>query len=589
MCGLIGYSGSEEAAPLLLQGLKCLKYRGYDSAGIATIYKAQIRYKKGVGKLPEVEARCGLSHLPGSAGIGHVRWATHGEVNETNAHPQFDCLHHIAVVHNGIVENFNELVQRFCSNQNFISQTDTEIIPHLIANYMHNGHSLADATRLAGGEIKGAFAFLAIADSEPDTIAAACNDMSLAVGLKYSGNFVASDAASLPRDCDRIIMLDSGETAVISKQGATFWDRKGREIQKKIWTPPPALMTEKHDQNHYMLMEINQQPQTIKQALEQDPTLLAEAAASILRAKQVVFTACGSSRHAALLARYLFSHIGKKLSDVVIGSEFSYFSDSLDKDSLIIAVSQSGETADVLDGVKTARATGAGVISLINRENSQLARFSDLVLPLNCGQETAVAATKSFVAEVVIFYLLSHAMSGQLDSIGGSLIQAAELMSDSLEGHRRQAETLAKSLCRSPACYFIARASNLHIATEAALKLKEIAYIPAEGMPAGEMKHGTLALIEKGTPVFVICPRDATFDATLANAAEAKSRGAYIIGVSDFQEDMFDAWIQIPRVEEHLYPLVTIVPLQLFAYYAALVHGCDPDKPRNLAKSVTVR
>jgi glucosamine--fructose-6-phosphate aminotransferase (isomerizing) len=323
--------------------------------------------------------------------------------------------------------------------------------------------------------------------------------------------------------------------------------------------------------------------------VRQDEKRFTETALDILRARQVIITACGSSRYAALVGRYLFSKVGKKFCDVIMASEFGYFADSVDKNTVVIAVSQSGETADIIEGVKAAKDAGAQVISIINRPNSILADLSQQVIYLNCGAEIAVAATKTFLSQLAIFYLLSFSMVNAFNEASARLTGLNSEISKVLDCNKSELITLSQKLKDRNDFYYIARGINFAIASEGALKLKEVSYVHAEGMPAGELKHGTLALIEPGTPVVVICPADYTFDETLSNAIEAKSRGAYIIGVSDRESDIYDSWVRLPQVDELLYPMVAVVPLQLLAYYVAINRGCDPDKPRNLAKSVTVK
>jgi glucosamine--fructose-6-phosphate aminotransferase (isomerizing) len=340
---------------------------------------------------------------------------------------------------------------------------------------------------------------------------------------------------------------------------------------------------------YFMMREIREQPRAVEQAIEQRATDMQAAAQAIKDASNVTFTACGTSRHAALMGRYLFSRIGKRMSEVIIGSEFKYFSDAICQNSVVIALSQSGETADVLDGVRTARARKAKVISLVNHPSSQLARLSDIVFPLKCGTENAVAATKSYMAQISVLALLSHYLVKQQQDIIQKLKNIVPLIELAYETNLKQTEFLARYIAKYSGCYFIARGNNFHIAMEAALKMKEVSYVHGEGMPAGELKHGTLALIEKGTPVVVICPDDYTFDDTLRNVEEAKTRGAFVIGVSDKYHSVFDEWCKIPKVEELLYPFVAIVPLQELAYFTALARGVNPDRPRNLAKSITVR
>jgi glucosamine--fructose-6-phosphate aminotransferase (isomerizing) len=368
------------------------------------------------------------------------------------------------------------------------------------------------------------------------------------------------------------------------------YDDEHQELTKK-----PAFVDSewkqggKGDYSHFMIKEIEEQPQVIRQALIQDDKLIMRMAIDVLRSRQVVFVACGTSRHAALIGRYAFSKIGHTFSEVIMASEFGYFSESVDKGTLVIAISQSGETADVLDGVKQARANGATVFSLVNVAGSSLTRLSDHVLYLNCGPEIGVAATKSFTAQLCLLYLLAFAMDDRLTEGRDKLREISTLVEADMRYHSLYIPALADKMRNKKDFYYLARGINFAMAGEGALKLKEIAYVHAEGMPAGELKHGTLALIEPGTPVVAICPKDYTFADTFANVMEAKARGAYIIGISNSNEAMFDECVKVSRVEEELYPLVITIPLQLLAYHSALSRGLDPDKPRNLAKSVTVK
>jgi len=340
---------------------------------------------------------------------------------------------------------------------------------------------------------------------------------------------------------------------------------------------------------HYMLKEILEQPNAVRQALMQDRNLITETSLDILKTKNVIITACGTSRYAALIGRYLFSKLGGKFCDVVMASEFQYFADSVDRNTMVIAVSQSGETADVIQGVKIAKEQGAKIFSVVNTVECSLARLSDKVIYLNCGPEIGVAATKTFINQLVIFYLLSFAMNNKLEESFEKIKKISYVIENIIQNNGNKLKQIADKTKSQNDFYYIARGIDFAIASEGALKLKELSYIHAEGMPAGELKHGTLSLIEQGTPVVAICPKDYTYEETLSNVHEAKSRGGFIIGVSDKYNEIFDEWIEIPKVEEIFYPLVSIIPLQLLAYYLAVARGKNPDKPRNLAKSVTVK
>ncbi|HEY41932.1 MAG TPA: glutamine--fructose-6-phosphate transaminase (isomerizing) [Dehalococcoidia bacterium] len=590
MCGIVGYIGNQQAAPILLNALKKLEYRGYDSAGLATITDSHVCIKKDAGTLVEVNTKHQLNELPGIAGIGHVRWATHGAVTASNAHPHLDCNQEIAIVHNGIIENHQELRSRLSARHRFTSDTDTEVIAHLIEEYASTGSSLEEAVRLTSRELKGSYAIAAVSAKEPGKMVAARKDSPLVAGIANGGNFVASDCLSFLEQTDRIIYVEDGECVILTGDKVSLFDNDGHEIKrtpsKASWKVDEAT---KQGYDFFMMKEILEQPQAIRHALMQDRTLMMEMALEILRARQVLFTACGTSRHAALIGRYVFSRLSSKFCDVVMASELGYFSDSVDKNTLVIAVSQSGETADVMNGVKKAKENGATIFSLVNVVGSSLARMSDRVAYLNCGPEIGVAATKSFTAQLTILYLLAYTMINRFDQGVGQLNAVSDLIADNLQHNGLEVPKIANRMSRKNDFYYIARGINFATAGEGALKLKEIAYVHAEGMPAGELKHGTLALITEGTPVVAICPGDYTFDETLSNIAETKARGARVIGVSDRQEPAFDEWIEIPEVDEIFYPLVSIIPLQLFAYHSAVARNLDPDKPRNLAKSVTVK
>ena len=412
----------------------------------------------------------------------------------------------------------------------------------------------------------------------------------LVIGMAENGNFVASDALCSLAQTDKVAFLEDGEGAVITEDSISFFDSNGQPKEKGFtsvdwqWDDVNKL-----GYDHYMIKEIYEGPQSIRQALVQDKDQIRSIAMDILRANKVVLTACGSSRYAALVGRYLFSKMAGKLCEVIMGSEFGYFSESMDKNTLVIAISQSGETADIIQGVQEAKKRGATILSLVNTKGSSLARISDKVLYLNCGPEIAVAATKSFISQLTLFYMLSFAMVNLLDEVIKTLELVSIRIDEILKYNGKELPKLAQQTKNCRDFYFISRGINFAIANEGALKLKEVSYIHAEGMPAGELKHGTLSLIEENTPVVVICPHDYTFTETLSNVYEAKARGAFIIGVSESPNLLFDFWVGIIKVDEIFYPLVAIVPLQLLAYHLAIARGLDPDKPRNLAKSVTVK
>jgi len=591
MCGIIGYCGKNTAVPIVIEALKRLEYRGYDSAGVASLYDGRLLIRKDVGKVDEVIQKQNLASLPGNIAIGHTRWATHGGVTQFNAHPHSDCRGRVAVAHNGIIENNQQLRQELTKiGHKFTSETDTEVIPHLIEDELKNGCSLEQAVLNIAPKLEGSYAFVAISLDDPCKIVGTRRNNPLIAGIDAPNYYVSSDALAFSRYTNQVMTLEDNEVVMLTPEGVEFFDAQGHKLLKQVRRLDPSWAeSHKEGYQYFMLKEIMEEAEVLRQTACQDGKRFTKIALDILRANQVIITACGSSRYAALVGRYLFSKVGKKFCDVVMASEFGYFADSVDKNTIVIAVSQSGETADIIEGVKAARDAGAQVISIINRPNSILADLSHQIIYLNCGAEIAVAATKTFLSQLAIFYLLSFSMVDAFDEAAAKLTSLNGEINKVLDWNKSELVTLSQKLKDKHDFYYIARGINFAIASEGALKLKEISYIHAEGMPAGELKHGTLALIEPGTPVVVICPADYTLSETLSNATEAKSRGAYIIGVSDRESAIYDSWIKLPEVDELLYPMVAVVPLQLLAYYLAINRGCDPDKPRNLAKSVTVK
>ena len=591
MCGIIGYCGKQAAAPIAFESLKRVEYRGYDSAGISTLDNGQIQVRKGIGKLDAVENDTHMSSLTGNIAIGHTRWATHGGVTIANAHPHFDCSRTISVVHNGTIENYQELRKELAANgHELLSDTDTEVIPHLLEDELKTGRSLKEAVLNTAAKLEGSYAFLAIAHIEPDKIVGIRKESPLAIGICDIGSFAGSDALVFPEYVDKLYPLADNELVIMMQDKVEFFNSAGEKLQKDtININVREQAADKQGYEFFMLKEILEQPQSLENAVAQNKEHFHSIALDILRAGQVIVTACGTSRYAALVGRYLFSSVGRKFCDVVMASEFGYFADSVDKNTIVLAISQSGETADVIEGVKKAKAAGAQIISIINRPMSMLSDLSDRVILLNCGPELCVAATKSFLSQLVVFYLLSYSMVNAFDEAVNTLRELKGEITQAIEWNNESLKKLCHYLKDKKDFYYIARGINFAIASEGALKIKEISYIHAEGMPAGELKHGTLALIEQDTPVVVISPNDYTYRETLSNAIEAKSRGAYIIAISDKENEIYDFWVRIPSVDELLYPIITVVPLQLLAYHMAVTLGFDPDKPRNLAKSVTVK
>lgn len=586
MCGIIGYIGQRKASIVLKKGLESLEYRGYDSAGIATIDKT-ISVSKDVGKIANI--KWDMDKLKGNIGIAHTRWATHGGVTKNNAHPHLSCDGNIAVVHNGIIENFSEVKRELeKKGHKFRSETDTEVIPHLIEENMKK-MGFEDAAFESIKKLKGAFAFVAVSSRE-QKIMAFRKESPLVVGLGQGENFVASDAYPFLEYTKRAVFLDDNEAAVLTKDRADFYsfDRARLKKEPKIldWDPKNVG---KNGFEHYLIKEIYEQPLVLKQTLAQDEKKLKEVAGLIQRAPRVCIVAAGTARHASIVGRYIISELAGKYCEVYMASEFQYFVDKIEKGSVVIGVSQSGETADVLFPIKKAKKNGCKIVSIVNVVGSSLDRESDVSLYLNCGPEISVASTKAFTAQVLMFYLIAYTMAYKLDEGKRQLGQLTTKIEETIKSTEPEVKKLAEYMKDKNDAYFIARGENFAIAIEGSLKLKEISYIHAEGMPAGELKHGTLSLVTEGVPVIIIAPKDYTYDETLANAHEVKSRGGYIIGISDENNPIFDVWLKIPKVEPLFYPILTNIPCQLLAYYTAKAKGNDVDKPRNLAKSVTVR
>ncbi|PIO05940.1 glutamine--fructose-6-phosphate transaminase (isomerizing) [Candidatus Micrarchaeota archaeon CG08_land_8_20_14_0_20_59_11] len=591
MCGIIGYIGVKSAGPILLDGLRKLEYRGYDSVGMATFEGSGITLKKDAGRIDDVAKRERLGDMQGNAGIGHTRWATHGGVTKENAHPHASCDGQIVVVHNGIIENYSELRAALAERGHFFrSQTDTEVVPHLLEEELRRGNGIEQAVRNVVKQLHGSFALLVLCSREPDKIVAARRESPLIIGLSDHGTFAASDATPFLGQTKHVAYLNDNEMAVLTRGGAAYFDFNGNPVRKEVaeitWKAEQAT---KGGHDYFMIKEILEEPSAMRNALLQDRKAFTEFAHEIASAKKAMVIACGTARHSAIIGKHLLDRVAGKQVEVMIASEFAYFADNLTPDTLVVCVSQSGETADVLDGVRKAKAKGCRVLSIVNVVGSTLSRLSDRAVYLNCGPEVCVAATKSFINQVTVFYLLAYAMRGAFDEGVTELTKVSELLLKAFELNDARAKAIAERFVKNGNAYYIGRGVNFAMALEGALKMKEISYVHAEGMPAGELKHGTLALIENGTPVFLLNPTDYTYYDTLSNGLETKARGAVLIGVGNKNNTAYDEFIELPEVPEIFYPLLEAVPLQLVAYYAAVARGRDPDRPRNLAKSVTVK
>jgi glucosamine--fructose-6-phosphate aminotransferase (isomerizing) len=588
MCGIVGCVAEEPIAGILLEGLRRVEYRGYDSAGMATISKGVLSVKKGVGRVNEIEEKQGLSKLHGSIGMAHTRWATHGGVTDENAHPHASCRELVAVIHNGIIENYVPLKKTLTAKgHRFKSETDTEVIAHLVEDEYKRLKDPLRATMAATKKLKGQYAVAVMFQDRPDIIIGARKDAPLIVGVGDKKMFLASDVLAFIGHTDRTIFLDNYEVVELTKDTVRIVGPDGKEIRRKPTQVAWELSdVSKSDFAHYTLKEINEQPHTVMTASVQEPGRVEEFAKAIKRAKSLYITASGTSYHAGLLMKFRLNKEARIRVDTVVAGELKEHSGFLGKGSVVVAFSQSGETADVMEAVKEAKKLGAKVFSIVNAAGSTLARESDGVLLLNCGPEVGVAATKSFTAQVVVANMVVDAVLGKKRSNG--IRELSEAITQALKCDE-QIRDLVHEYRDRPDFYFVARGYESPVAMEGALKLKELSYIHAEGMPASELKHGTLALIEKGTPVVVLNPSGGSHADSLSSAEELHARGADVIGVSDVEDEVYRHYIRIPKVQPKFTPIVEAIPLQLLAYHMAVAKRNDPDYPRNLAKSVTVK
>jgi glutamine---fructose-6-phosphate transaminase (isomerizing) len=587
MCSIIGYKGNEHASSVLVEGLKKMEYRGYDSVGIATIKSGRLLIRKGVGKVAEVNKSLRLDELPGKLGIGHTRWATHGGIVDSNAHPHLACKSTIAVVHNGIIENYDELKDElYRSGHEFKSETDSEVIAHLLEEYFEITGDIRLSMIFTCKRLVGSFAFVAIFNSS--TLCGARYDEPLIVGVGKDDYFLSSDILGFLNYTDRAIFLDNRDIVVVNDSDISFFnfdgDRISRRITQVAWELGDA---DKGKYSHYTLKEIHEQAQTIVKSMQQDKKNLEKFCDIVSGARNIYITGSGTSYHSALLAKQIFSK-SKIHVETIMSSEFQYSSDMLDKNSVLLAISQSGETADVIQSVKSARAMGAKVISIVNIPTSSLARLSDSYLEVNCGPEIGVAATKSFTSQIALLYYVADIIGRKSNGISGSREVLVRAVSQVLELDS-QIERVANQIKHSKDVYLLGRSIHFPVCLEGALKIKELSYIHAEGMAAGELKHGPLALIDTNSIVIVVHPNDSTYGDTLSNIHTIKSRGAKIIGISNKKNSLYDYQITIPTISDSLYPLIEVIPLQLLAYYLSICNNGNPDYPRNLAKSVTVK
>ena len=584
MCSIIGYYGKNLAAPILVKGLEKMEYRGYDSVGVATKSENEIIVKKGVGKVIEVNNAIHLDDLPGITGIGHTRWATHGKVTDINAHPHPSNSGKIAIVHNGIIENFEEIKNDLLSNGfSFKSDTDTEVIANLIQKNFDQTADIKSTIMNTVSVLKGHYAFVVI--FEDGTLAAARFHEPLIIGVGKNSHYLSSDVLGFIERTDDAIYIDNENFVMVDNTGLKIYNFDGTQVKHQITKVSKEFAdVYKGDYAHFTLKEISEQPDTIMRA--GDDEQIDEMAKHIRDSTTLYITGSGTSYNSSRISKYLMSKYAKLKIEPIISSELQFAPDSIENDSTLVALSQSGESADVLEAVKIAKQSNAKILSIVNHLNSSLSQESDIVVGLNCGPEIGVAATKSFTSQLAILYKITNKLCDGCMKLDWNNVSKS--ISETLENHSKIQE-LAKILKDVSDIYVLGRGIHFPIAKEAALKLKELTYIHAEGIPGGELKHGPLALMDENVFVIIINPDDSTYTDTINSASEIKTRGAKIIGISDKKSDIYDYWIEIPKIEEALYPLIEIMPIQLLAYYAALEKDTDPDYPRNLAKSVTVK
>jgi glucosamine--fructose-6-phosphate aminotransferase (isomerizing) len=607
MCGIVGYVGPKEAAPLLLEGLKRLEYRGYDSAGIATLANGHFAIHRSPGKLSNLIEKLGRSSAPGSVGLGHTRWATHGRPTEANAHPQTDCSGNIVVVHNGIFENFAERKAALASaGHQFTSETDTEVFAHEVEAAFEG--DLFMAVRRATQKLTGAYAVVVSSSAEPGVIVAARSGPPIVLGIGRGENYVASDPVALVPWTRDVVFLEDGDVARIDAHGIRIADPQGRPLERVrhhiLWD---AVAAEKGAYRHFMLKEIHEQPIALAETLGgkvdletgelliQEPLLSPERVAGFER---VLLLACGTSWHAALVGKFLIEGMARLPVEVDYGSEFRYRRPVVDAKTLTIGLSQSGETADTVAALAEARRAGSPLAAIVNMPGSQIARMADAVVPTHAGPEIGVASTKAFTTQLAVLFLLAAKLRqsrglgrGLTNDERQALARLARAAGEAL-AMEPQIDELAREFHDRSDFLYLGRGPHYPIALEGALKLKEISYIHAEGYPAGEMKHGPIALVDEKLPVVVLAPHDGWREKTMSNLAEVKSRDGISIVVTTRHDEevarMADRMLVIPESIPELQPILSVIPLQLLAYHIAVRRGCDVDQPRNLAKSVTV-
>ena len=608
MCGIVGYVGDKQAVDFLLEGLSKLEYRGYDSAGIAVYDGAKIRVEKSVGRLAALRDKIKDDVPQGTIGIGHTRWATHGRPSDVNAHPHTDCTGDFVVVHNGIIENYLTLKEDLIEKgHSFKSETDTEIVAHLLEE-VWNGDFEASVREVLR-RIEGSYSLVFMCKREPDKLICTKQDNPLVIGIGEGENFIASDIPAIIKRTRRTYILNDGELAVVTKDAIRITNRRGEPVTKKVfevnWNAEAA---EKGGYEHFMLKEINEQPKAVRDTMSQRIAKdgkcitmdeLKWDADYLNSFNQIYIVACGTAYHAGLVGKYYIERLVRVPVQVDVASEFRYRDPIVDEHTLFIVVSQSGETSDTLAALKESKRRGAKTLALTNVVGSSIAREADQVIYTWAGPEIAVASTKAYTTQLILFFMLALYMAQikktvtpeRIAELIAALKQVPAQISETLSD-TEPIKTFAKQYGFNDDVFYIGRGLDYDVALEGALKLKEISYIHAEAYAAGELKHGTLALIVEGVPVIALATQKSVYEKTLSNIKEVKARDAVVIGIAAEGDEELQKYVdhvmKVPETDELLLPILAVVPLQLLAYYAAITRGCDVDKPRNLAKSVTV-
>lgn len=610
MCGIVGYTGRDNARDIIIDGLKKLEYRGYDSAGIALLMDGKINIKKHVGGIENLENLIAGQNLHGHTGIGHTRWATHGAPSDINAHPHASEDGRVAIVHNGIIENYVELKEELISQYgvHFKSETDTEVVAHLIGLYMKESKCLEDAVFNAMGRMRGAYAIVAISADDPDKLVAVRKDAPLIAGLGKGSNFIASDIPALLKYVKEIYLIENGEMVVVTPDSVKIFDENRNPVKREVfhvtWDVDAA---EKEGYEHFMLKEIFEQPkgisETINRRLDENGMIKLDGISltreELDRFSKIYIVACGTAYHAGLVGKTIIEKFAKIPVEVDVASEFRYRDPLVDENTLFIAISQSGETLDTLAALREAKRKGARILSVVNVVGSSVARESDDVFYTWAGPEIAVASTKAYTTQLTCMYLLGLYMGLERGTITEDFyrefIRELSEIPEKLEGYLKKTgeiEALAKILYNRDQVFFIGRGLDSAVAYEGSLKLKEISYINSFAIAAGELKHGTIALMEPGTLVLALATQDFLYEKMISNIQEIKARGAHVLSIAKEGNRAIEAQsnevIYIPPCRDELTPLLSVVPLQLFSYYVAKERGCNIDKPKNLAKSVTV-